>query len=71
MLDSANHDLWNAGLTVALRRAQNQSSSSSAEPQCSVVIKETIWEGFIDTRGGTLHAMEEQPPYYEIREVSC
>ncbi|KAJ3337955.1 hypothetical protein HDU93_000279 [Gonapodya sp. JEL0774] len=62
ILDGANHELWNAGLTVIIRYSKEEISSGTAKSDqerhaCSIVLKETI---FFESNSGK--------PYFEVRE---
>jgi hypothetical protein len=69
VLDGDAHDLWNMGLTLSARQTTDTFPTRSAQPICTVALKEAIFNDLVALNGAPLSFPDQQPPCYEIREV--
>jgi hypothetical protein len=71
IFDGKAHDLWHAGLTLAIRHSVERYPLQGPQSVCTVALKETSFKDLIGLDGHLL-AMDQLDgaPFYEVKERS-
>ena len=61
VIDGDNHELWNSGFTLSIRYTEEHFpvESVKVKPACSVTLKESIFQNFVDEHGKPLNIPTE------------